>query len=188
MAWTWNDSTVKNPQVKQNQWMDFDVDGDPDNNYLPYANPNPHPYRQGEQLGTTPEIAPASTSDSTDTWALNVGTNWLDAALTNVATCVPWDSEDACSPAQEALVEGRNRSSVWDVSNMYWDLHNDKGVSASELLTLYVSACPRGWVVEDDGCLITDRLPLERLLISADVSTISLQTEVQNALGAHVVH
>lgn len=117
-----------------------------------------------------------------------------DAALASYVTAENWlqDVEDGddnnvdglqCVRDASSTIE-ENRTTVFDVTRMLWDLTTEWDLTPGKLSSLYVDMCPRGWS-QGDPASPDNSLPLDRLDLSATENTITSEVDAE---VSHVEH
>ncbi len=113
------------------------------------------------------------------------GQNWLRDVLD--------DTANACVSAgtRNGYDLDRNRSTLFDVVRMFWDLHSDTGspIPVHKLADIFVDMCPRDWTAEGDAWTDTgqaEHAPLIRLKISAEHKYPALEQQIKDAANAHI--
>ncbi|MCA9492092.1 MAG: hypothetical protein KC621_19300 [Myxococcales bacterium] len=108
--------------------------------------------------------------------------NWLDDAERECQAT----GHCACERDPDPVIEA-NRSTVYDVSKMFFRLYAGSGLTEGQLSDLYVDTCPRGWADNDTLRFPTsdDEWPLERLRISAAANGITSAVDARLPFVEH---
>lgn len=109
-------------------------------------------------------------------WEADAG--WLRNAIANVSSCT--------SAGSSAL--DSNRSSIYDVARLFWDLDAEEGLGAQDLSNLYVNMCPLTWDSNDHLASnnTTEKMPRKRLQKSA--LALGLWSTVLRQMADHIDH
>ncbi len=149
-AQLFNDVGESDCWMKNAHLMDFDLDGDLDNDYA-------ESWKDGvfscEGAGLHPALGEPDPSDPLASWVN--ARDWLDEVWTNVCA----------DPTSAAGIVGR--SSQYDWTRYLWDMATDEGIPVEELSDIYVDMCPTNWVA-GPGSVPNDEWPERRLERSAD--------------------
>ena len=173
----WNSTANPAPEYESNILQDFDMDGDLDNDAAGWA------YRRTRLLMGNPEPPSEPGGTSQAPWLQAYDRNWRVSALHSVEACTEV-AASACPPLSHVFpstqvraggMESLNRSTIHDVSSLFWHLMVDEGIDPGDLSDLYVDMCPRAWRSTDlwfqgkgtRACLDGDDLPWRRLEASA---------------------
>ena len=129
-------------------FMDFDLDGDIDNDYPGNT------YKDGvftcEGAGVEPLLGEPIPSDPLASWFDD--RNWLEDVWWNPSFCGDMSGQ----------LNNRGKSSQYDWMRYYWDMATDEQVPVEKLVDVYVDMCPTDWTTSI-STTFGDDLPESRL-------------------------
>ncbi|MCB9690870.1 MAG: hypothetical protein H6736_03555 [Alphaproteobacteria bacterium] len=172
-TWAWNAKNGADCSfLARGTFTDIDLDGTWDNDFGPSD-----PYYDFElDCAGSPWMY-------TDPNTCTDGFDWVDdlEVYNDAAGCVR-------APVQGGYDLESNRSSVWDVTRMFWHLYWVDGLTPVALSDLYVDTCPRAWAQYDTWTSqgVATR-PLNRLYTSSAYHAAT-QSDVDDAISNHVEH
>ncbi len=167
-AWLWNDDSEAGCEYKNNNFHDFDLDGDLDNNYV--LNTFDGVF-SCEGAGLDPDFSEPLPMDPLEEYV--TAKDWLQDM---------YDDASACPDESGTYTTGYNTK--YDYLRYFWDMASDQGVSIEKLGTVLVDMCPATWEGTTGG-EPQDDWPTERLERSISFHDLEDEHDAEKANYDH---